>query len=262
MNFYWLYDLNIYILFILIVGFITITGLSKTYLFPDYFTKKFNIEFKHNEFIIGFLSLTGAFLSITIGLIIVGTYENFEQTEDTIRKEASQLFTLYKNVELLDTQQNMQMLDDLKAYADYIIQKEWKLQQKGKLPKLSSKPLRMFEKRLKAYQLKNEKDIIVFEQAIQNFDTLIELRHYRISIVKEGLPASIYVVLIFGLLINILISWLIVNNNRSLEIMVYTLTGILAGILVFIIISMDYPFRGDFSVTAEAFEDFLSSVAP
>jgi F0F1-type ATP synthase assembly protein I len=259
-NFFWLYDLNIYTQFFLIVGFITITGLTKTFLFPEFFNQKFSIKFKHNEFIIGFLSLTGAFLSITIGLIIVGTYDNYEQTEDTTRKEVNKLYMLYKNIELLGDKESAVMLENLREYSKYVIHTEWKLQQKGIMPPLSNKPLNAFEEKLKEYHPKTKKDLTIYRKIIDIYEAYIGLRHYRISIVQDGLPASIYVILIFGLIINILISWLIVNKNKPLEFVVYTLTGLLAGILVFIIIAMDYPFRGEYSVTPEPFEIFLKNV--
>jgi hypothetical protein len=60
----------------------------------------------------------------------------------------------------------------------------------------------------------------------------------RANAINEGLPLAIYITLILGLLINILISWQINIENRSLEIFAYTLTGILAGSQVFINVAM------------------------
>lgn len=263
MDFYWLYDLSNVQLFFLVVGFITISGLSKTLLFPDFFENFTRSGYKDNEFIIGFLSLTGAFLSITIGLIIVGTYESFEQAEDTVRQEVSELHALYKNIQLLDddnSNKHSKLLESLEAYSKYVIETEWPKQQKGIPLTFHNPPLDIFEHELRAYTPSTQKDFIVYRELLSNYQKFIKLREYRLSIIQDGLPMSIYTVLIFGLLINILISWKIYIDNIRLEIIVYTLTGLLAGTLVYIIIAMDYPFRGKFSVEPEAFEMFLESI--
>lgn len=59
---------------------------------------------------------------------------------------------------------------------------------------------------------------------------------------------------LFGALVNLTLSWLFVVRNVSLHILMNGLLGALIGALIFLIIVLDYPFRGWFKVSSEAFE--------
>ncbi len=241
-------------LFLVIVGFITITGLSKPLFFPNFFEKKFKIQEKHSDFIIGFLTLTGAFLSITIGLIIVGAYENYGDCETTVVNEVSALQELKRTVIDLEKFDKEEVNKNLKIYSDYVIQKEWPMQQKGMVPSLAVASLDGIGNTFLQLEPIKEKDKILYAHAVDVFADVVKYRQQRIYSIQDGLPLSIYIILMLGLLINILVSWQIVASNKRLEIFIYTLTGILAGSLVFIIVAMDNPYRGAFSVTADAFK--------
>lgn len=260
MDLYWLYDLSTPVLFFTIVGLTTISGLAKTLLFPNFFKRVLKTDDKNNDFTIGFLSLTGAFLSITIGLIIVGTYENYGASEKVVKDEVGALYSLYKRVNYLEGEEKKDLSTQLKDYAEYVVKEEWPKQQNGIIPILSAESLSSFEKNLFLYKPLSERDQVVYDQILNSYAELFKNREERIFSVNKGLPMSVYTILILGLLINILVSWQIVVANKKLEIFVYTLTGILAGSLVFIIVAMDNPYRGGFSVSAEPFIQFLHSI--
>jgi hypothetical protein len=51
-----------------------------------------------------------------------------------------------------------------------------------------------------------------------------------------------------------------VIENRRFDLLINTLSGILLGALIFWIAAMDNPFRGEYSVSSEAFELLLKGV--
>ena len=75
----------------------------------------------------------------------------------------------------------------------------------------------------------------------------------RLYSVRSALPASMWYVMILGAILNLAICWLF--DMRFLTQLV--LGGILAaylGTMMFLIVDMNQPFRGDVSVSSEAFE--------
>jgi hypothetical protein len=64
----------------------------------------------------------------------------------------------------------------------------------------------------------------------------------------------IWWVVFFGALVNLVLSWLFVVRNRPLHMLMNAMLGALIGALIFLIIVLDFPFRGWFSVGSEAFE--------
>jgi hypothetical protein len=259
-DFYWLYELSNLSLFFLIVGFVTMLSLAKPLFFPDYFEKKWNVRHQSNDFIIGFLTLTGAFMSITMGLIAVGTFETYKSSSDTVNSEASSLAVLYQNVHSLQKPEKLILENKLKDYARFVIDTAWEQQQNGIIPIGGNRITQEFNLLFHQYKPESERDIIYYREIVSQYNQFYLNRRMRLSAVQEGLPASIYFVLIIGLMVNIVISWQIKIDNRPLEIFTGALTGILAGSLVFIIVAMDNPFRGEFSVGSDPFQVLLSTI--
>jgi hypothetical protein len=247
-------------MYLLIVGVITFGCMAKTIFFPDYFEKNWKVNQKSNDFVIGFMTLTGSFLSITMGLIAVGTFENFNEAEQIVSSESNALTVLYQSVDMLEGPSKNEMRATLKNYTKYVINDEWPNQQQGIVLAKGNFILDEFRFTMKVYGTQSQKDFLFYDKLQTSYNTFLEKRRKRLDIVNNGLPTSIYTVLIIGLFLNVIISWLIKVDNRKLELIVSFLMGIIAGSLVFIIVAMDNPFRGQFSVSADSFKMVLETV--
>jgi Flp pilus assembly pilin Flp len=94
---------------------------------------------------------------------------------------------------------------------------------------------------------------IVHAEALRQFNNFLEYRRMRLLSVNSSLPASMWYVMILGAVLNIAICWLF--DMRFVTQLV--LGGILAaylGTMMFLIFDMNQPFRGDVSISPEAFE--------
>ena len=75
----------------------------------------------------------------------------------------------------------------------------------------------------------------------------------RLFSVKSGLPASMWYVMLLGAVLNMAICWLF--DMKFVTQLV--LGGILAaylGTMMYLIVDMNQPFRGDVSISSEVFE--------
>ncbi len=133
----------------------------------------------------------------------------------------------------------------------------WAMQRQGIVPTGLSAIVDTFQKELIDYQIDTDKDKIVFEEVLKQFNELSERRRLRVSNVTAGLPATIWLILLLGAFVNIALTWLLVINNRRFDILINTLSGVLLGSLIYWIAAMDNPFRGEYSVSSEPFEMLL-----
>ncbi len=62
------------------------------------------------------MGLSGIFYGITLGLIAVGTFDNFNQTETIINNESSVLGALYSDVNILKKPEKENLKKTLKDY--------------------------------------------------------------------------------------------------------------------------------------------------
>jgi hypothetical protein len=127
-----------------IISFIGFTLLG-AFLFRQFFEKWMDLKASNNEVVGNFLAVSGLFYVITLGLISVGTFENFQQAESSVSQEATALNGLYRDVGLLENPEKLEMKILLKDYAQYVMPDGWANQQKGIVPKGTSKIVNKFE---------------------------------------------------------------------------------------------------------------------
>ena len=77
---------------------------------------------------------------------------------------------------------------------------------------------------------------------------------------EDSLPAVLWWVLIWGTVINLMITWLFVTQHVAYQLLLTLLLAFLLGSLLFLTAAMDNPFRGEFSVGPDAFQILLKQM--
>ncbi len=260
MNFYWVYDLPNWLFFVITIGVFIFISLLGAFLFSSKLEKWLGLTVEHNSIVSTFLGMSGVFYGITLGLIAVGTFENFNSTEDKVNNESSALAALYRDVSILENPEKLTLTSTLKRYTTYVVTQAWPMQQKGIIPKGGSSIIDTFQMQLSNYTPTTDKDKIIYAEVFDQFNELIEKRRLRLNAVNTSLPSTIWWILFLGALVNIILTWLLVINNKKLDIIINTLSGSLLGSLIFLIAAMDNPFRGEFSVNADSFQILLDGL--
>ena len=201
-----------------------------------------------------YIAATGVVYGITLGLIAVGVWENYIHVNEKVEEEAATLTALYRDVKTYPEPYGPKLTGELKDYTRYLIDKAWPLQEKGIIPSDGVNEFNNFQKILYSYEPVSEGQKIIHISALNSFNDYIKLRRLRIQNVTKGVSIMIWWVVFFGALINLILSWLFVVANKSLHTLMNGLLGALIGALIFLIIVLDYPFKGWFKVRSESFE--------
>jgi Protein of unknown function (DUF4239) len=260
MNLYWLYDLPNWLFFVLTTSLFISFSLLGAFLFSSKFERKLNLNTEHNSIVSIFLGLSGVFYGITLGLIAVGTFENFNSTEDKVNNESSSLSALYRDVSFFEKNEKETLKVILKEYTKTVINQDWVLQKQGKIPNESTKVMDKFQEAFSNYIPETKKDEIIYSKSLAQYNEFIEKRTLRLNAITASLPSTIWLVLFLGALVNIVLTWLLVIKNRKLDILINILSGLLLGSLIFLIAAMDNPFRGEYCVSADSFQLLLDGL--
>ena len=96
-------------------------------------------------------------------------------------------------------------------------------------------------------------------ETLRQFNVYYEARRMRLQAIGTSIPSTMWYVVLFGAVINLVLIWLF---DMSLLSHLF-LGGILAafvGAMVFLIADMDNPFRGAVSISAAPFEPILAEL--
>jgi hypothetical protein len=253
MDFSWIYDVSPSRLALLLIAvFVGFYWAGLILLRP--ILRQFVKNTRGANDIVGYiLSCFCVFYGLLLGLIAVTAYQGVSEAGSNVTREAAALSALYEDVSRYPEPygQNLRWL--LRDYTRYVIKYAWPLQQRGIVPEEGTIRAEAFHDRLLDFQPRTPAQEILHAEAMRQLNHFLECRRMRLFSVKSALPASMWYVMILGAVLTIAMCWLF--DMKFITHLV--LGGILSaylGTMMFLIIDMNQPFRGDVSITAEAFE--------
>jgi Protein of unknown function (DUF4239) len=260
MDFYWLYDIPNWALFIVVIGTLLVISLTGAMVLRQKFDRLLGLSEETNDLVGHFLSFTGAFYGIMLGLVAVGAWETFNAANDSVDREASAMAALYHDVMQLPAPTDGRGQVLLREYATRVIADEWPQQRQGISPQAGERPLRALGVEIGMTPTSTPNASLLLGEALGQYNKLLEARRARLQTIGEGLPPSLWAVIILGALINVSMTWLLSIKNPRLDLTVNILMALTLGSVLAFIIAMDNPYRGELSVTADSIEDVYVNV--
>lgn len=254
MNLSWMYSLPAFLFFLFVIFFFGAVSITGFLLVRKSVERWLGKPPAQNEVIGYYIAATGVVYGITLGLIAVGVWDNYIHINVNVEEEAANLSAVYRDVSNYPEPYKTRLSAALKSYTRYVIDEAWPLQEKGIDPPGGVELINGFQQTLYGYEPVSESQKIIHASALKSYNDYILLRRLRIQNVTKGVPVMIWWVVFFGAMINLILSWLFVVKNISLHILMNGLLGALIGALIFLIIVLDFPFRGWFKVSSEPFE--------
>jgi Protein of unknown function (DUF4239) len=253
MDIYWVYDLPNWQFALLCITFFVVISLAGLFLLRRFIQQKMILQ-AHNDVVSFFMAGMNAIYGITLGLIAVGAWENFTEIDSNVSQEASAIAAFYQDTRPMPAPFADTLRAQLKEYVRYTIQDAWPKQRQGILPHGGTQRLTALQMTLSRYEPTSKNQEINLAEAYKQFNSIIQLRRIRLQNVTNGLPAAIWYVILFGGIMNIIITWFFITDKFRVHVIMTVLFAALLGSLVFLVAAMDNPFRGELSISSEAFE--------
>ena len=257
---YWIYDYPSWVIGLffcsLLVGF-TWLGIFVTRVTVHSW---FHRETRANEMVGLALSSYFVLFGLLLGLLAVATYQNYSTVGDIVTNEASSLAALYREISSLPQPIRGQLQQRLREYTRYTIDEGWAQQRRGMVPTGEAVRSGLLIRTLMDFEPSNEKEKILYEDALRQSVHRSELSRERLSNVTTGLPPVLWWVVAVGAAINIVLIWM-----QDMELHVHLILGAslasILGLVIFLIAELDNPFRGEVSIgpdpIARVYEDVM-----
>ncbi len=209
----------------------------------------------YNDTVGQYLSASGVFFGITLGLLAVGAWENFVAVDDAVTQEASDIGVFYRAVDNYPDPYRTTLTDEVRTYTRREIDIAWPKQQQGVIPgPVGNAMLEQIHRDLTHIEPKTEAQKALHSEALRLFSQLVGSRRKRLASVTTQLPPIVWIVVIGGSILNLSLMWLFVVENKRLHDVLTAILACMLGLLVYLLAVMDFPFRGDYSVGPESFE--------
>jgi hypothetical protein len=202
-------------------------------------------------------ALCGSVYGVLLAFLAVGTYESMERAARIASEEADSVGDLAFDSAGLPASLAVRVRADVGRYLDIVIHKEWPSQQHYRMEAANYKEggaqVRRISMDLTGFEPSSAGQATVKAEMTRVIGELSEARRARLLAATSHTPSAVWQMLIFGLGVVVVYVFLFGPHNYWIHGWVTTLTVLSIGLAFALVISLDYPFRGELSVDSEAF---------
>lgn len=191
---------------------------------------------------------------ITLGLVAVGTWTTYSDVQTKVDHEAEAISSLYRDVEAYPAPVGTDLQKDLSSYTRYVIDASWPQQRQGVVPNGSAVFLERFQRKILRFEPTTVGQQILHAEAYKQFNNLVEARRARLNAVTTGLPRSLWALVIIGAFISIAVTLFFDTPSFNMHLWMTVFMSGLLGLMIFLIGTLDNPFRGKVSVGPDSLE--------
>jgi hypothetical protein len=207
----------------------------------------------HND-LAGFtIAVIGVLYAVLLAFIAIATWESFSRASDIVENESDFAGGIYLDTQGLPQAKGQPIRDAVARYVTVVINDEWPVQREGKTPSQGWKPLRELNTAIATIQPQNLGEAVIQAELLKAWNELYESRSSRLSAVQGHVPSVVWWIVFFGAAITTGYTYFFGYQNFAMHM---AMTGTLAATLalvVVLIVALDWPFRGQISVTPDPF---------
>jgi hypothetical protein len=242
--FSWVFDYPTWLM-VLVFGFVaTALGLGGMFAVRPYFHRWIHQQDRTNEMVSLSMASFSVIYGILLGLVAVGVYANYAGMADNVTREATTLAGLYSDTSGFSEPHRTTLRNDLRAYAKETIEHDWPAQAGGVVPTGGTARMGAIQKDFESIHPTEKSEEIAYAEAFGQFEKLVELRSGRLTSINQGIPALLWWVLWIGAVLSIGLVWML-DMEAHIHGILTAVLSLFLGIVIFVIIDLDKPFRGD-----------------
>lgn len=212
------------------------------------------IHVEDSEFAGALMQSIMVFYGLAVALIAVSVWQTYSDVSKIVSGEASALNAIYRDVTSYPEPIRQELQQELREYTDQVIHGAWPLQRQGRTPTAGIEHMSRFQAVLDKFEPVTEGQKILHAETLRAYNLLIQARRLRLDAATTGLPAVMWAVIVVGAFIALSSSFFFKVDDARLHGILVTLLAIFMGLVIFMILALDYPFRGDLGIRPDSYQ--------
>ncbi|QYK49790.1 MAG: DUF4239 domain-containing protein [Phycisphaeraceae bacterium] len=249
-----LFDLPLALIGLAIIVALCLYSVTGLLLVRRFILPRLRVQIADSEFGGAMLQAVMVFYGLASALIAVGVWQTYSDTAKLVSGEATSLAALYRDASTYPEPTRSNLQADIREYTRYVIEEAWPLQRKGEVPVGGVARIDTLQGHLIAFQPETESQKILRAEAFRAYNTMVLARRLRLDSVTTGLPAVMWFVVIAGALIGLTSSFFFKVDDARFQSIHAVLLSTFIGLVIFLIVALDRPYRGDLGLSAEPYQ--------
>jgi hypothetical protein len=249
-----IFDIPLVIAGLAIVGLLCLFAIGGLLLVRRFVLPRLVIGHEDAHFSGAMVHSVMVFYGLALALIAVNVFETYADVSKIISQEATALAVLYRDVSTYPEPIRSQLQKELRDYVYYVIHEAWPLQQRGQVPTGGVERMNRFQNIQTSFEPTTEGQKILHAEALHAYNNMIQARRLRLDAVGTGLPGVMWIVIAVGALISLTGTFFFKVEDVRLHAILVTLLAMFIGLVIFMTLALDRPFRGDLGVRPDPYQ--------
>jgi hypothetical protein len=250
----WIFDVRLAVIGPIIVLALVTIGIVGLLIVRRLVIPRLQVSEVDSEFTGAMVQGILVFYGLALALLAVNVLESYSDVSKVVSREATSLASLYRDVSGYPEPLRSVLREDIRVYVDGVIKEAWPLQSQGKIPTRGLAQMTKFQTDLLSFQPQGAAQEILHAETVAAYNRMYDARRMRLDAVSTGLPTIMWLVIFIGALISLVSTFFFRVADVRLHMILVTLLAMFIGIVIFMILSLDRPFRGDLGVSSAPYQ--------
>ena len=201
--------------------------------------------------------MIGIIYGVLAGFFCLYLLTNQDRAVEASLDEGVAAANIYRDSQWLKEPIRDQLQAELRSYINTVINVEWPEMTEGKDPnKANGYRIDNMANILMSHPLIGQRDIIIVNDMMQSIKEIFKARQQRIEMSQAELSSDIWTVILLSTVLLIVINYAF-RVSYTLHIFNITAFAIMAASILFLLVTIDRPFQGEFVVQPDALRAVL-----
>ncbi len=211
----------------------------------------------HHDVADPILGALAAVYAVLIAFVVVTVWQSFDKSNAGVQLEANYLADIYRDSEAFSPDFHQKVGNLLREYRQAVVDYEWKTMARGEMSPEVERLMRKIWALYTVYQPRTSTEQSFFDESVRKLNLFRELRRQRLMDSRTGIEPLLWFVLITGGLSIISFTFFFGAENLKAQLAMVALLAITISLILFTIMSLDFPFTGSISISPDPFKQIL-----
>jgi Protein of unknown function (DUF4239) len=216
-----------------------------------------------NNEVAGFkFAVVGVFYAVLLAFVVIAVWEDYRDTETAVRNEAAAVADLYRISYALPESGAGPIRLHLTAYAEQVRNSEWPAMAHGRPSKAVADEFSRLSQEVFSVEPQGANDAAIYRQALGLLAVINDNRSARLDSADGTAPTMLWLVLLVGGMVTLGYPAFFGASNLIAQTLMTAALAALVALSLLLAVVLDYPFSGDYPISALPFDKALQAMVP
>jgi hypothetical protein len=220
----------------------------------------FEFRRRHNDVAAAVFSVIGVTFAVLLAFVAMLAWEHFSRAKAASYAEAALVLDVYNaSIGFADPEMSL-MRDDIIGYIETVVSVEWPAQAEGRTVDRGTAYLKKLNSIAIGLKPSGVADGNLQALLLQSLTRLWDARQERLLAAETTIPAIVWIVTLIGGGLTIAFASLLGVPSLGMHLAMSAALAISGALVLILIIALSNPFRGDFRVSTQPFNQVLADI--